>query len=96
MQSNRDRLILAALQEDIPTEDISINAIFTDYTKGKAELLCKQAGIIAGLLARGLPPLEAAATGAFLHAAAARGFGPGLIADDLPEQLPGVFRDLGL
>lgn len=49
MQSNRDRLILAALQEDIPTEDISINAIFTDYTKGKAELLCKQDGIIAGL-----------------------------------------------
>lgn len=48
MQSNRDRLILAALQEDIPTEDISINAIFTDYTKGKAELLCKQDGIIAG------------------------------------------------
>ncbi|MFZ1254051.1 MAG: carboxylating nicotinate-nucleotide diphosphorylase, partial [Trichococcus flocculiformis] len=49
MQSNRNRLILAALQEDIPTEDISINAIFTDYTKGKAELLCKQDGIIAGL-----------------------------------------------
>ena len=49
MQSNRDRLILAALQEDIPTEDISINAIITGYTKGKAELLCKQDGIIAGL-----------------------------------------------
>ena len=49
MQSNRDRLSLAALQEDLPTADISINAIFTDYTKGKAELLCKQDGIIAGL-----------------------------------------------
>ncbi|SDK64827.1 NAD(P)H-hydrate dehydratase [Paracoccus chinensis] len=62
-------------------------------TAGAGDVL---AGIIAGLLARGLPPLEAVATGAFLHAAAARRFGPGLIADDLPEQLPGVFRDLGL
>ena len=49
MQSNLDRLILAALQEDIPTEDLSVNAIITGYTKGKAELLCKQDGIIAGL-----------------------------------------------
>ncbi|MCQ0971218.1 NAD(P)H-hydrate dehydratase [Paracoccus sp. TK19116] len=54
------------------------------------------AGIITGLLARGLPPLDAAATGAWLHAAAARRFGPGLIADDLPEQIPALFRDLGL
>lgn len=49
MQSNLDRLILAALQEDIPTEDLSVNAIITGYTKGKAQLLCKQDGIIAGL-----------------------------------------------
>lgn len=62
-------------------------------TAGTGDVL---AGIIAGLLARGLPPLDAAAMGAFLHAAAARRFGPGLIADDLPEQLPGVFRDLEL
>ncbi|MDO5370990.1 NAD(P)H-hydrate epimerase [Paracoccus sp. (in: a-proteobacteria)] len=61
-------------------------------TAGAGDVL---AGIIAGLLARGFPPLEAAATGAWLHAAAARRFGPGLIADDLPDQLPGVFRDLG-
>ena len=62
-------------------------------TAGSGDVL---AGIITGLLARGLPPLDAAATGAFLHAQAARRFGPGLIADDLPDQLPGVFRDLGL
>ena len=62
-------------------------------TAGAGDVL---AGIIAGLLARGFPSLDAAATGAFLHAAAARRFGPGLIADDLPDQLPGVFRDLGL
>jgi hypothetical protein len=26
----------------------------------------------------------------------ARAFGPGLIAEDLPEALPGVLRDLGM
>ncbi|RCW86677.1 NAD(P)H-hydrate epimerase [Paracoccus lutimaris] len=60
-------------------------------TAGSGDVL---AGIITGLLARGLPPLDAAATGAGLHAAAARRFGPGLIADDLPEEIPGLFRDM--
>ncbi|MDK2780875.1 MAG: hypothetical protein PWP61_1172, partial [Trichococcus sp.] len=49
MQSKMDRLILASLDEDIPTEDLSTNAIITGYVKGKAQLLCKQDGIIAGL-----------------------------------------------
>lgn len=62
-------------------------------TAGAGDVL---AGIITGLVARGLPPFFAAAPAAFLHAQAARRFGPGLIADDLPDQLPGVFRDLGL
>ncbi|TRW97273.1 NAD(P)H-hydrate epimerase [Paracoccus sp. M683] len=62
-------------------------------TAGSGDVL---AGIITGLLARGMLPRDAAATGAWLHAAAARRFGPGLIADDLPDQLPGVFRDLGI
>jgi ADP-dependent NAD(P)H-hydrate dehydratase / NAD(P)H-hydrate epimerase len=29
-----------------------------------------------------------------LHGAAARAFGPGLIAEDLPEALPAALRDL--
>jgi hydroxyethylthiazole kinase-like uncharacterized protein yjeF len=62
-------------------------------TAGAGDVL---AGIITGLLARGFAPMEAAETGAWLHAAAARRFGPGLIAEDLPEALPQVFRDLGL
>jgi NAD(P)H-hydrate repair Nnr-like enzyme with NAD(P)H-hydrate dehydratase domain len=62
-------------------------------TAGAGDVL---AGIITGLMARGLDPYDAAATGAWLHSAAARRFGPGLIADDLPDQIPGVFRDLGL
>ncbi|TKA94693.1 bifunctional ADP-dependent NAD(P)H-hydrate dehydratase/NAD(P)H-hydrate epimerase, partial [Cereibacter changlensis] len=54
------------------------------------------AGMVAGLLARGWTPLDAAGSAAFLHVEAARGFGPGLIAEDLPEELPRVFRALGL
>ncbi|MGB5558681.1 MAG: NAD(P)H-hydrate dehydratase [Paracoccaceae bacterium] len=62
-------------------------------TAGSGDVL---AGFITGLLARGFSPMTAAETGAWLHVEAARKFGPGLIAEDLPEQLPAVFRDLGL
>ena len=37
---------------------------------------------------------EAAATAVWLHGEAAATFGPGLIAEDLPEQLPRLYRDL--
>jgi NAD(P)H-hydrate epimerase len=37
---------------------------------------------------------EAAAAAAWLHGEAARAFGPGLIAEDLPEQLPAVLASL--
>lgn len=60
-------------------------------TAGAGDVL---AGFITGLLARGLAPFEAACTAAWLHVEGARSFGPGLIAEDLPEQLPGVLRDL--
>ncbi|MDD9715320.1 NAD(P)H-hydrate dehydratase [Dinoroseobacter sp. PD6] len=60
-------------------------------TAGSGDVL---AGMITGLLARGLPPQEAAETGAWLHVEAARAFGPGLIAKDLPEMLPQVIRTL--
>jgi NAD(P)H-hydrate epimerase len=52
------------------------------------------AGIILGLLAQGMPAYEAAAAGAWLHAQAARGAGPGLIAEDLAERLPLVLAAL--
>ena len=52
------------------------------------------AGFITGLLARGLAPLEAAALAAFLHVECALHFGPGLIAEDLADQLPPVLRAL--
>ncbi|MHA6344197.1 NAD(P)H-hydrate dehydratase [Roseivivax sp. CAU 1761] len=61
-------------------------------TAGTGDVL---AGLVAGLMARGAPAPEAAASAAWLHAEAARRFGPGLIAEDLPEALPGLLRDLG-
>ncbi len=62
-------------------------------TAGSGDVL---AGFITGLLARGFPPLDAAATAAWLHVECAFSFGPGLIAEDIPEELPRVFRTLGL
>jgi len=62
-------------------------------TAGSGDVL---AGFITGLLARGFSPFDAACTGAWLHVECARSFGPGLIAEDLPEELPKVFRALGL
>lgn len=62
-------------------------------TAGSGDVL---AGFITGLLARSFAPFEAACVSAWLHVEAARSFGPGLIAEDLPEELPKVFRALGL
>ncbi|MDD7971204.1 NAD(P)H-hydrate dehydratase [Roseinatronobacter alkalisoli] len=60
-------------------------------TAGSGDVL---AGMITGLLARGFPPFDAACAAAWLHVAAARRFGPGLIAEDLPDMLPQVMQDL--
>ena len=62
-------------------------------TAGAGDVL---AGFITGLLARGFRPFEAACAGAWLHVECAISFGPGLIAEDLPEELPKVFQALGL
>ena len=62
-------------------------------TAGSGDVL---AGIITGLLARRFGAFDAACVGADLHGAAARRYGPGLVAEDIPEMLPGVFSDLGL
>lgn len=82
-----------------PSGRAAINAAVYDRaapwlaTAGSGDVL---AGFITGLLARGFAPFDAACTGAWLHVECARSFGPGLIAEDLPEELPKVFRALGL
>jgi hydroxyethylthiazole kinase-like uncharacterized protein yjeF len=60
-------------------------------TAGSGDVL---AGIVGGLLAQGMPVLQAAAAAVWLHGEAGLAKGRGLIAEDLPEVLPAVFAEL--
>ncbi len=60
-------------------------------TAGSGDVL---GGFITGLLAQGMPAFQAAAAAAWLHGEAGANFGPGLIAEDLPERLPAVLARL--
>ena len=70
---------------------LNSNAPATLATAGSGDVL---GGIVLGLLAQGMDPFLAAAAAVWLHGAAAADFGPGLIAEDLPELLPAIFRRL--
>jgi ADP-dependent NAD(P)H-hydrate dehydratase / NAD(P)H-hydrate epimerase len=70
---------------------VNTNAPPALATAGSGDVL---AGFIGGLMAQRIDSYRAAAMAAWLHGEAAFRFGPGLIAEDLPEILPAVLRSL--
>ena len=104
---NREHAVLAAARESgaivvlkgaetliaDPQGNLVCNHHASPYlaTAGSGDVL---SGIIAGLMANGLPAFEAACAGVWMHGDAAIRFGSGLIAEDLPEMLPEVLSNL--
>lgn len=70
---------------------INANAPPALATAGTGDVL---AGLIVGLLAQGMNSFDAACAAAWLHGECAAAVGVGLIAEDLPDALPGVLRRL--
>lgn len=70
---------------------IADNAPADLATAGSGDVL---AGLVGGLLARGLPGFEAACAAVWLHGDCGRRAGPGLIAEDLSRHLAPALADL--
>ena len=60
-------------------------------TAGSGDVL---AGLITGLGAQAMPAFSAACTAVWLHSQAAQAFGPGLIAEDIIENIPLIWQHL--
>ncbi|MDG4719522.1 MULTISPECIES: NAD(P)H-hydrate dehydratase [Thalassospira] len=62
-------------------------------TAGSGDVL---AGIIGGLMAQGMEMFDASCMAVWLHARSGVDIGPGLIAEDIPDHLPAILRELWL
>ena len=60
-------------------------------TAGTGDVL---AGMLAGLLAQGMPSFAAASAGVWIHGKVARDLGPGMISEDLSDALPAALKRL--
>ena len=76
-----------------PDGRIMVNDHASPYlaTAGSGDVL---AGMILGLLAQGMPAFAASCAAVWIHGEAALRFGPGLVAPDIIEQIPGILREL--
>ncbi len=76
-----------------PNGTTVINSTGTPFlaTAGSGDVL---AGMITGLIAQGANTLDAAAISTWLHGIAAENFGPGIIAEDLIDQMPAALNNL--
>ncbi|MEO1564452.1 MAG: NAD(P)H-hydrate dehydratase, partial [Pseudomonadota bacterium] len=74
-----------------PRAFVNTNAPPWLATAGSGDVL---AGLICGLIAQGEHAANAAQSAVWIHGECANKFGPGLIAEDLPEVIPAVYRDL--
>src|SRR5690606_18076465 len=58
-------------------------------TAGSGDVL---SGLVTGLLAQGMAAFDAAAAAVWIHSELAHAFGPGMIAEDMPDLIPGVMQ----
>ena len=72
-----------------PSGQAVINRSGTPYlaTAGSGDVL---AGLIGGLIVQGMASFDAACAAAWMHGKAAERFGPGLIAEDIPDLIPEI------
>ncbi len=88
-------LVLKGHQTVVASPDgrsrVNVNGSPWLATAGSGDVL---AGLIGGLIAQGMAPFDAASAAVWMHADAGRRFGPGLVAEDLPNLIPTVLAHL--